>query len=497
VSTLLKGSAIYTLGSLLRQLVSFLMLPIYTRHLTPTDYGVSEMLGMITAVLAVLAGTHMGMATIRFFHDAGSEQQQKTVINTASITTVATTSIVYLIFLCVCFSQMGPLVSHYTLGSEKYLTLLKLFGLMVIFQPVEEQLFTLLRIRNRPWLFVLLSIGKLIVQLSLAVYFVVLRDLGVAGIVYSGVLSGGLMALVSFVTCRAYSGWGFSLDTSLKMLRFVVPLAIGGIGLLYFTVSDRYAIQFLAGADHVGLYALGYRFADILFVVGWIPFLSIWQAYRFEIAKTETALEEYGNVFCIVSAYLIWIALGIALLTDKVLHLVAAQAYWSAAEITPPLLLSLLLACAIGFCNFSFLFSGKTSYIAKGSWLSAVALTLFFALFIPSYGAVGAAWARVISSMFLLGVTLYWSRAVYPMNLPWGRVSILLSLCVAIYIGVARLPFDEIVSVAISLVVLMTYPFAVVLLPILPEKSRTIMKNYASKFVKNALEIIAPVRARQ
>ena len=37
---LVKHSTIYAIGNISRQLVGFLMLPLYTHYLTPADYGV-------------------------------------------------------------------------------------------------------------------------------------------------------------------------------------------------------------------------------------------------------------------------------------------------------------------------------------------------------------------------------------------------------------------------------------------------------------------------
>ena len=44
---LVSHTSIYMLGDVLRYSVSLVMLPIYTRYLTPADYGVVELLTML------------------------------------------------------------------------------------------------------------------------------------------------------------------------------------------------------------------------------------------------------------------------------------------------------------------------------------------------------------------------------------------------------------------------------------------------------------------
>src|ERR1022692_3674856 len=117
MNRLLKSSAIYTCGSLLRQVVSFLMLPIYTRHLTPADYGVVEMMSVVTSVLALIAGTHIGLATIKFYHSATSENQRRVVLSTATFTILSGSALVYAAFALAMQTAAGPVVAHATLGS--------------------------------------------------------------------------------------------------------------------------------------------------------------------------------------------------------------------------------------------------------------------------------------------------------------------------------------------------------------------------------------------
>ena len=50
---ILKHSAIYGVGTALTKAVGFLMIPIYTRYLTPADYGIFELLNLTARVLTM------------------------------------------------------------------------------------------------------------------------------------------------------------------------------------------------------------------------------------------------------------------------------------------------------------------------------------------------------------------------------------------------------------------------------------------------------------
>jgi O-antigen/teichoic acid export membrane protein len=499
MSRLVKSSVIYTFGSLLRQVVSFLMLPIYTRHLTPSDYGIVEMLYVINSVLALIAGTHIGLATIRFFHATTSEDEQRTVLSTATFTILMASASVYLVFLGLMQTPLGGHLASGMLGDANLKWLLALFSLSIVFQPIEEQMFTVMRLENRAWAFIGLSTAKLALQLGLNILFVVTLDLKAPGVVYGGLIASGTFALLSFGYTRIYSGWRFSPAISRRLLIFVFPLMIGAFGSLYMSVSDRYVLQSMHDTAAVGLYSLGARFADILMVVGWWPFINIWQTHRFEIAKTEGAERQYRDVFSGVTIYLVWIALGIAVLTDNVRRLMATESFWPASAVTPPLLIASLLAAAVGFCNFSFMLKDKTSYIAKSTWASAIALTVAYVALVPPFGAQGAAWAKVTAGGAQLIATLYWSRSIYPMHLPWRNAGILLGLA-AVLFWLAEISKQHLGDLALlaELPLLAAFPILALYAPLLPAELRAWLQANVKELVNKgtaAISVLMPKRS--
>ena len=62
-----KHSAIYAIGALISRLTALVMLPIYTRYLTPADYGVIELLTMAIEITGILVGLRITQALFRFY----------------------------------------------------------------------------------------------------------------------------------------------------------------------------------------------------------------------------------------------------------------------------------------------------------------------------------------------------------------------------------------------------------------------------------------------
>ncbi len=62
-------SSLYTIGEVLRSSLSFLLLPIYTRLLSPADYAILGVMSPIFALLSALMALGLPAALVRFYFD--------------------------------------------------------------------------------------------------------------------------------------------------------------------------------------------------------------------------------------------------------------------------------------------------------------------------------------------------------------------------------------------------------------------------------------------
>lgn len=79
---MLKSSSIYAISGVLRNLVGFLMLPIYTAYLTPSDYGIVALMVFAISLIEITLGAKMIEAPQKYYHDETSLLGKKSVIAT-------------------------------------------------------------------------------------------------------------------------------------------------------------------------------------------------------------------------------------------------------------------------------------------------------------------------------------------------------------------------------------------------------------------------------
>ena len=68
-------AGIYAIGALLNRGIGFIMLPVYTRFLTPADYGVVELLALTVEVVSIVTGLGLmnGLHKFYYKYDSGHE----------------------------------------------------------------------------------------------------------------------------------------------------------------------------------------------------------------------------------------------------------------------------------------------------------------------------------------------------------------------------------------------------------------------------------------
>ncbi|MGH9345326.1 MAG: lipopolysaccharide biosynthesis protein, partial [Terriglobia bacterium] len=180
----ISHAATYAVGNIARRLVGFAMLPIYTRFLTPADYGVIGLLTFALALSEPIFGARLARAIPKFYFETTDAHARRTVIWGA----IALTGIVSAISMMVLMLFRG-LGSQLLFGDQKYALALGLFAVNLLAQPIETTGMMYIRLKERSRLFLGVSMTKLSLQVILNLLLVVYWKEGVIGVVLSGIIT--------------------------------------------------------------------------------------------------------------------------------------------------------------------------------------------------------------------------------------------------------------------------------------------------------------------
>ncbi len=465
-------ASIYFAGNLLRRAVGFFMLPIYTRYLTTSDYGVIEMLGTVLDFVAIIVGLRVGEALFRFYSEYEDLQEKNEVISTGLFLVAALN--IFGILAVFLFSK--PL-SLLLFDSSNYARLLVLFSFTLLGAALIEIPMAYLRALQRPWFFVFFSTLHLLIQFSLNIYFVVVKGMRVEGVVYGAVLSTSLMSIILLTYTIRQTGLSFSLAKARQLFSFSWPLIITSFIAFYIVFGDRYFLKFYWGLSEVGIYGLGNKFGLLIsFVVN--PFFNIWQSERYSIVKHDNAESQFHNIILVFSIILILMVVFLSITIEDILRVMAAQSFWEAHKVVPLLLSAYAFDALYNITNLGILIQKRTYLFIYGNLIAAAVITVGYIVLIPSMGAMGAAWATLCAYFVRFLWITYQSQKLYNLKIPWKEILIASMVGIFIYIFSILGPEEFWASIFYKLTLTIVFVVSLFLFPILPTGFR---KDFARK----------------
>ena len=385
-------AATYAIGNIARRVVGFAMLPIYTRFLTPADYGVVGLLTFALAIFETLLGARLGAAIPKFYTEARDGLGRSAVLWGAMGLTVAASAVS--VVALIVFRDFG---AELLFGNRTYALALALFSVNLLSQPIEQTGMTYLRLRERSGMFFGFSMGKLVLQVALNLLLVVYWREGVIGVVLSGIISSVALAAATSLYVAAQEAPAFDWHTTRRMVQFCWPLWISGLAGLYIGSSGAMYLRLFDTLSDVGRMSLALRFAAVVGMLIWGPFFAHWEPMSFQYYKEAGGRVKFRVAFIVISALLFAGGLGVSIFAQPVIAVMAAKSFDAAAAVVPILVLGFILNSVRQFFNFGLFVTGNTKIYSLCQYGTALVITVLYVVLIPRFGLVGAAVAQALA----------------------------------------------------------------------------------------------------
>jgi len=398
----LNQTTIYAISNICNKAVSFLMLPVFTRFLSPTDFGVIALLVFSLAIFQTVLGARLGHALPKFYHEKKSNGENPNLV----------------ISLLLFFYRV-PL-SNLIFGTEEYALVTGIFFICLITQAIEIYGFVYLRIMEKAKLFLYVSIIKLFLQLALNIYLIVFLKLGVMGVAISAAAFTGILAIYFTWYLVKEAGLGYEHQTAKDLILYSIPLWFSTLAIIYIWSSSRYFIRIYSSLEDVGLFELAGKMASILIAIFWEPFVMYWNTKRFDLYYQKSKKAVYSITFDVAILALTIGAIGVSIFAEPVITLMANETFHSSSSAVTLLVLGSMFYALSEYNNLGLMVKNKTKYIAGIDIFCAVILTAFFVLLIPIMGFQGAAVAMLIAQLCQFLIYYYISKQSFDMELKFG-----------------------------------------------------------------------------
>lgn len=427
-----REALVYGLATVAGRAASFIMLPIYTRLLTPSDYGILQLLDMTVDVAAILMSAGVTTGVMRFYFKAQSERERQAVLGSAFflelglnfVGTLAMIAGAGLIWRLVLEAQ-GSVALVYVAAAN--FTLAVLGNVPMLKMQMERKAFV----------YSLATLSRVVLQLSLNILLLVGFRWGVMGILVSTLITNVVIGGAVLAWMLRRTSMRVSRPAIHDLRRFGVPYQIATAATFILTFGDRFFLQAFQGLAAVGIYGLAYQFGFLLSNVAVTPFSRAWVPQRYQLVSEATDFREakYNQGLRFFSLIMLTAAVGINLFVRPVLELMSDPSFWSAASIVPVVVAAYVVQGWSGVVQFGIDVSERTKYVTYAMWMSVVVIVALYVLLVPSLGAMGAALATLLAFVFRFGVLYYFSQRLWPVAYDWGGTLRLTGLATLATVG--------------------------------------------------------------
>ncbi len=416
---LTKSSFIYGLSGVLSRVIGFLLIPVYTRLLSPADYGVMALIGLSTTILGIFFGMGFSGYVMRSYNEYKDPKQRKEFIGSLVVFQMALTLGLTAAIVLFRGQLSGLLFNDHSLGLYLSIAVLGVWiGLTTAIPTICLQL------QNKAITVLVLAVASTLLGAVIPLFLVAYLRMGVLGVF--------LGTAISQVIAAGMTGYFLLREITITLkwvyvggaLAFGLPLIPHLLSHWAMNYIDRLMLQRYASTAELGLYSVGYNFGMIMeFVVGTIH--TAWNPYFYNLNSSQTEQDAKQQIARISTYWFMltgFICLCICVLGPVACKLMVAQPFQRAATVVPLVALSYFFH-GMYFMAVCGLFLKKNTKILPLISIAAAAsnIGLNF-LLIPAYGMMGAAWATLASYIILFTGVYMHARPIYRVDYEYLRI---------------------------------------------------------------------------
>ena len=386
---LILNTIIIAIGKCSTQVVSIILLPIYTSILTTQEYGTYDLIITITTFLVPFITLLMEESMFRFLIDAKDKNEKREIISQTFIYSTIS-SIIFILIIIVIGNLLNIHDTYIFIG---YLISNIIIGLRN----------AIVRGNGKIKLYSLTNFLTSLITIILNIIFIVKFRLGYYGLLYSSIIACLIVSSFVFIKIRVWNYISLRKFNKIKMkemIKYSIPLVPNSISWAIINLSDRLVISGFLGTSANGIYSMAYKFPNIMDTI-YNFFYIAWKESAAKVLKDQDAKEFYNNVYHALLRFLIAITLGILAFMPFIFPLLIKEEFAEAYKYIPMLLIAMFFNNISGFYGGIFSAYKSTKIIGITTIISAVINLVVNLALIKFIGIWAAALSTLISTFIV------------------------------------------------------------------------------------------------
>ncbi len=388
-----KNTMMITAAKVCTQIVSFLLLPLYTALLKTEDYGVVDLLNTLVSLLLPLVTLQVDQALFRELIRVRDDEKQKTRIISTGVITVSLQCLGWLV-LFACISPFLHNEYKYFLAANVLMN-----ALVNLLLQIARGLGDNKRYATASFFVASLTIG-------FNVLFLVVAKLGAKGMLLASFAAQLMVCAYLFRQLKLYRVIKIKeyRKTIIRELwKYAIPLIPNAVSWWIIDASDRVIVSGFLGVGQNGILAASLKFALLLTGLNYIVTLSWTESVAMAIDDDD--IQDYFNrMLNMILGIFLSLAIGMIACVPFAFPILINVEYAAGYGLVPISVLATLFNVVVGLISVVYVGKKNTKAIAKTSFLAAMINIAAHLLLIRWIGL----YASVVSSLLaFLVMSLY------------------------------------------------------------------------------------------
>lgn len=393
---LAKHATIFGISNMLRQGLGVILLPVYLTLIPPEQYGVLSMLMIASNLISLITSSTLAPALFRSYYDYDDRDGQKTVVSTALIFTFALS-----VLLIGIASQFSKQISYVLTGESIYAKLTILVLVSSGARAVNTICLTVYRVKKWSKRYALLSLVTMVASLLSIIFLVVVRGMGIEGIVIGNLIGAVTGTALSLFFIRRELWLRISILEAKKMYLYGYPHIPENFAAFAMNAGTRLILRTFTGSEGVGIFALGYRIGSVLEKLIINPLNMIAPASIMSVEKEKNPQKYYSTLarhYFIVTGFA---AMLLSLLTRPFLLIFSSQGYFEAWKVVPFITLAIIVYGGRGLVSIGLMLKRKTIWYPVAYILGTLTALGLMVILTMQIGPPGAAVSILVGNLMV------------------------------------------------------------------------------------------------
>ncbi|HEU9436991.1 TPA: oligosaccharide flippase family protein, partial [Streptococcus pneumoniae] len=387
---LAKNTGIFALANFSSKILIFLLVPIYTRVLTTTEYGFYDLVYTTIQLFVPILTLNISEAVMRFLMKDGVSK--KSVFSIAVLDIFIGSIAFALLLLVNNLFSLSDLISQYSIY----------IFVIFVFYTLNNFLIQFSKGIDKIGVTAISGVISTAVMLAMNVILLVVFDWGLLGFFIANVCGYVIPCIYIVSRLRLWELFEIKIDKKLQweMVYYALPLVLNILSWWVNNTSDRYIVTAIVGIQASAIISVAYKIPQILSTISAI-FIQSWQISAIKIQEDKSDTTFVSNMLLYYNALLLIIASGIILFVKPISNILFGISFYSAWELVPFLIISSLFNAISGCIGAIMGAKMDTHNIAKSALVGMIANIILNIVLTFLMGPQGITISTLIASFLI------------------------------------------------------------------------------------------------